>query len=124
MNLLLHIWGLSPKVIYLQNNLFATFKGAFCENFVAQEFLYTDSGSLYSWAGNTSELEFIKEIDGDVYPIEVKAGLSGKLKSLNIFSQKYNSLYRTRFSARNLEINDSSRMHSYPLYLTFKFPLE
>jgi predicted AAA+ superfamily ATPase len=116
--------GLSPKVIYLQNNLFATFKGAFCENFVAQEFLYTDSGSLYSWAGNTSELEFIKEIDGDVYPIEVKAGLSGKLKSLNIFSQKYNSLYRTRFSARNLEINDSSRMHSYPLYLTFKFPLE
>jgi len=115
--------GLSPKTIYMQNNLFATFKGAFCENFVAQEFLCKDSGPLYSWAGNTSELEFIMEIDGAVYPIEVKAGLSGKLKSLNVFSQKYNSPYRTRLSGRNLEINNLSNMHSYPLYLAFKFPL-
>ena len=61
--------------------------------------------------------------DGDVYPIEVKAGLSGKLKSLNVFSQKYNSPYGTRLSGRNLEINDSANMHSYPLYLAFKFPL-
>ncbi len=116
--------GLSPKAVYMQNNLFATFKGAFCENFVAQEFMYTDSAPLYAWAGNTSEVEFIKENDGDVYPIEVKAGLSGKLKSLNVFSQKYNSPYRTRISGRNLEINDSVGMHSYPLYLAFKFPLK
>ncbi|MCF6335287.1 MAG: AAA family ATPase [Spirochaetales bacterium] len=116
--------GLSPKAVYMQNNLFATFKGAFCENFVAQEFMYTDSAPLYAWAGNTSEVEFIKENDGDFYPIEVKAGLSGKLKSLNVFSQKYNSPYRTRISGRNLEINDSVGMHSYPLYLAFKFPLK
>jgi len=116
--------GLSPKSIYIQNSLFATFKGAFCENFVAQEFLYANSAPLFAWAGNTSEVEFIKEIDGEVYPVEVKAGLSGKLKSLNVFSQKYNSPYRTRISGRNLEINNSVGMHSYPLYLAFKFPLK
>lgn len=116
--------GLSPKAIYMQSNLFVTFKGAFCENFIAQEFLYKDSGPLYSWAGNTSEVEFVMEVDGDVYPIEVKAGLSGKLKSLNVFSKKYNSPYRTRLSGRNLEINDPANMHSYPLYLAFKFPLK
>ena len=115
--------NLSPKTIYLQNNLFATFKGAFCENFVAQEFLYTDPRPLFSWANNTSEIEFMKEWNGAVYPIEVKAGLSGKLKSLNVFSQKYNSPYRTRISGRNFEIKDEVKMHSYPLYMAYKFPL-
>ena len=62
--------------------------------------------------------------DEEVYPIEVKAGLSGKLKSLNVFSQKYNTPYRTRISGRNLEINHSASMHSYPLYLAYKFPLD
>ncbi len=116
--------GLSPKAIYMQNNLFATYTGAFTENFVALEFRYKDSTPLYSWAGNTAEVEFLKEIDGNVYPVEVKAGLSGKLKSLNVFSQKYNSPYRTRISGRNLEINKVSDMHSYPLYLAYKFPLK
>ena len=78
---------------------------------------------LFSWANNTSEIEFIKEWNGAVYPIEVKAGLSGKLKSLNIFSQKYNSPYRTRISGRNFEINNEVKMHSYPLYMAYKFPL-
>ncbi len=112
-----------PGSLYLKSDLFSTFKGAFCENYVAQEFIYSGSGQVYSWMGNTAEVEFIREIDGDVYPVEVKAGLSGKLKSLNVFAQKYKSKYRTRISARNLEFNEAALMHSYPLYLAHKFPL-
>ena len=115
--------GVAPKAIIMQNDLFVTFKGAFCENFVAQEFIYSNSKPLFSWANNTSEIEFLREIDGEVLPIEVKAGLSGKLKSLNVFSQKYNSPYRTRISGRNFEFNETSKMHNYPLYLSFRFPL-
>ncbi len=113
-----------PEEIMLQNNQFATFKGAFCENLVAQEFIYADGKPLFAWASNTSEVEFIKDVRGKVYPIEVKAGLSGKLKSLNVFAQKYHSPYRTRISSRNFEINQETHMHSYPLYLTYRFPLE
>ena len=116
--------GLAPKAIYLQNDLFVTFRGAFCENFVAQEFLAAGQKKLYSWMSNTSELEFLCEIEAEVYPIEVKAGLSGKLKSLNVFAEKYAPPYRTRISGRNLEINRESGMHSYPLYLAGKFPLK
>ncbi|MBN2656674.1 MAG: DUF4143 domain-containing protein [Spirochaetales bacterium] len=115
--------GLSPKAIYLEQNLFATYKGAFCENFIAQEFTASEGNKLYSWMNNTSEVEFLREIDGELFPIEVKAGLSGKLKSLNVYVSKYNPPYRTRFSARNLEINHQSQMHSYPLYLAGRFPL-
>jgi len=107
----------------LENDLFATFKGAFCENFVAQEFISSGSGQLYSWIKNTSEVEFIREIDGEVYPIEVKAGHSGKLKSLKVFAQKYPHKYRLRICSRNLEFNDKAKFHNYPFYLSGSFPL-
>jgi len=115
---------LSPKSIFYQaGDLFATFKGAFCENFVAQEFIYSGSSHLYSWMSNTAEVEFVREIDGRVFPIEVKSGRSGKLKSLNVFAKKYNVPYRTRISARNIELNEKAKMHNYPLYLAYRFPL-
>jgi uncharacterized protein len=116
--------SLSPNVIYKQNDLFATFKGAFCENFVAQEFVCKDQLQLYCWVNNTSEVEFVREFDGIVLPVEVKAGLSGKLKSLNVFFGKYKSKYRVRLSSRQLEINNDAGMHSYPLYLVARFPLD
>ncbi len=116
--------GLDPEEIILQHDLFATFKGAFCENLVAQEFTYAGGKPLYAWASNTAEVEFIRNIQGNVLPIEVKAGLSGKLKSLNVFVGKYQSSYQVRISSRNLEINASAAMHSYPLYLAYRFPLD
>lgn len=112
-----------PKAIILESDLFATFKGAFCENYVAQEFIASGSGQLYSWASNTSEVEFIREIEGSVYPVEVKSGKSGKLKSLNVFSGKYKTGRRIRIDARNLEFNTAAGMNSYPLYLAYRFPL-
>lgn len=114
---------LSATALYIEADLFATFKGAFCENFVAQELTQTKGKVLYSWMSNTAEIEFMLEVDGQVLPIEVKSGKSGKLKSLNVFAQKYSSPYRTRFSARNFEINHEADMHSYPLYLSGLFPL-
>jgi uncharacterized protein len=114
---------LSPQALVLPNDLFATFKGAFCENFVAQEFIASGAGPLFAWNSNTAEIEFMREVNGDVIPVEVKSGLSGKLKSLNVFAERYKSKYRARISAHNLEINTQSRFHSYPLYLAGKFPL-
>ncbi len=115
--------GIPPKSLYMENDFFATFRGAFCENYVAQEFIYSGCHQLYSWVGRTAEVEFVREVDGTVYPIEVKAGHSGKLKSLNVFAARYSPPYRTRISARNLEFNESGNIHSYPLYLSCRFPI-
>lgn len=114
---------LSPGAVYTEADLFATFKGAFCENHVAQELRQSRGKALYCWASNTAEVEFMLELDGQVLPVEVKSGKSGKLKSLNVFAQKYAPPYRTRLSARNFEINHKTAMHSYPLYLSGRFPI-
>jgi uncharacterized protein len=84
---------------------------------------FQTSGPLFAWNSNTAEIEFMREVNGDVIPFEVKSGFPGKLKSLNVFAERYKSKYRARISAHTLEINKQSRFHSYPLYLAGKFPL-
>ena len=45
---------LSPGALYNEADLFATFKGAFCENFVARELLQARGKALYNWMSNTA----------------------------------------------------------------------
>jgi len=102
---------------------YGTYKGYFAENFVAQELKCSGAENICSWRERRAEVEFLKEENGNVYPIEIKSGWVTQAKSLKVFSQKYNPPYRTIMSARNISIDTKNRSHRYPLYLTAKFPL-
>jgi hypothetical protein len=78
---------------------------------------------LFCWREVTSEVEFLREVEGKVFPIEIKSGWVTKSKSLNVFAQKYSPGYRVVMSARNLKINLERKLHYYPLYLASQFPL-
>jgi predicted AAA+ superfamily ATPase len=81
---------LDSKSILEGNNLFEEFKGALTEQFVLQQLLARDVIPYY-WSSNNSiaEIDFIIQIEGKVYPIEVKAEENLKAKSLKVFSEKY-----------------------------------
>jgi predicted AAA+ superfamily ATPase len=113
---------LSPKAILDYN--YGTYKGYFAENFVAQEFLAAGTKHLYSWQEGVAEVEFIREIDEAILPIEVKSGWVTRTKSIKAFSQKYQPPYQTIFSANNLYIDTAHHIHRYPLYLASQFPLK
>ncbi len=49
-------------------------KGYFAENFVAQEFRYSGIENICGWREGRAEVEFLKEENGEVFPIEVKSG--------------------------------------------------
>jgi len=85
--------------------------------FSAQEFLCSSGKELYSWKEGSAEVEFLREINGDVLPIEIKSGWITQAKSIKVFAQKYQSKYRTIFSANNLFIDSLNKVHRYPLYL-------
>jgi hypothetical protein len=102
---------------------YGTYKGYFAENYIAQEFRYAGISQLYSWNEKTAEVEFLREVKGEVLPVEVKSGWVTQSKSLKVFSEKYKPRYQTIMSARNLNINHSNRTHNYPLYLASHFPL-
>lgn len=113
--------NLSPKVIY--DYEYGSFKGYFAENFVAQEFLYSGVENLICWHEKTAEVEFLREIDGTIIPVEVKSGWVTKAKSLRVFQEKYRPPLRITLSAKNLAINDEESLHRCPIYLASSIPL-
>lgn len=105
------------SVFSSRDPLFSTFKGAFAENFFLQDFVARRKESLFSWVGKMSEVDFLYTHEMSLYPIEVKSGESGKLKSLNVFASKYSPPFRTRCSLKPLEFNTQTNFRNFPLYL-------
>lgn len=98
-------------------------KGALVEAFVGQEMLVYDQpyskNTLYYWhkesTAQQAEIDYLKQLKGEIIPVEVKAGLGRTIKSLHYFLEKHpKSSYGIRFSAQNYSIHE--RVYSYPLY--------
>jgi len=107
--------NLSPKAIIHGNELLQEFKGTFTENYTAQE-LARNQYELYYWSNqNQAELDFIIQEDDKVYPLEIKAGMSNKKKSLQIYAAKYHPSLMIRCSPKNLKLDNG--LLNCPLYL-------
>ena len=106
--------NLSPKAIISYN--YGSYKGYFAENIVLQELQAAIGKTIYSWMRNTSEIEFIIEDEENIYPIEVKAGVNKKAKSLQVYKEFYLPIKRFLLSGCNLSLSNSH----YPLYLAFR----
>ncbi|MBN2531382.1 MAG: ATP-binding protein [Spirochaetales bacterium] len=72
-------------------------RGAVAEQFVGQELLaYQDSfqyPQLYYWIrekrNSSAEIDYLINSGSDIIPVEIKAGKTGKLKSLHLYREKY-----------------------------------
>lgn len=107
---------LAQRTILEPDALFVEFKGALTENFVAQELVASGRDKLFYWtSGNTAEVDFIVEDEDGVYPLEVKASISTKKKSLLVYQERYkpSKLYR----AGGLNLLQNGAISNYPLYL-------
>lgn len=86
--LLCAMYGFQTKKAILENTIKGNAKGGVYENIVA-ELLVKKGYSLYYYKPDESnELEFLLEKDGEIVPVEVKAGNTAT-KSLNRFIEKY-----------------------------------
>ena len=93
------------------------YKGAFVENYVAEN-LYSKYRELYYWQlGNEYEVDFLINIDGDIIPIEVKASDNTTSKSLNYYISRYKPVYSIRLSTKNF--GEAGGIKSIPLYASF-----
>lgn len=113
---------LPPKSIIKYE--YGSYKGYFAENFAAQEFVCSGVKDLYCWKERSAEVEFLREINGDVLPVEIKSGWVTQSKSIKVFAQKYHPKYRTIFSANNLFFDSANKVRRYPLYLVSCFQSE
>jgi len=76
-----------------QENLLALYRGKLAEQFVAQELLAWHSSELFYWArdarGSNAEVDYLVVHEGKIYPVEVKSGAGGSLRSLHLMLEKY-----------------------------------
>jgi uncharacterized protein len=74
-------------------NLLSIYRGKLAEQFVAQELTVLHNRELYYWAreerGSTAEVDYLMHKQGKVYPIEVKSGEGGTLRSMHLFLKAY-----------------------------------
>lgn len=117
-------------------------EGPLAEQFIGQHLIeQSEIGSqLYYWARESSksnaELDYILQHGFDIFPVEVKAGTSGSLKSLHqfIYEKKRNRAIRfdlnvpsTQKVVAKLNTNSGVQevqytLHSFPLYGVEKLP--
>jgi hypothetical protein len=109
------ICNLAPISLFKMD--FGTYKGYIAENFCAQELRANSQQNLFCWTGRTSEIEFLLQIEDEIFPVEVKSGFITKSKSLKTYYDKYSPEKSVILSARNeLRFTNNGILRA-PIYL-------
>jgi predicted AAA+ superfamily ATPase len=106
-----------PEILVRGHELFQEFKGAFTENYVAQTLEGMASGGLHYWKNEsaTAEVDFLwSSQQGDILPLEAKAGINTKSKSLRVYDEKYHPAQLLRSTLLNLR--KDGNILNIPLY--------
>lgn len=108
---------LSSSTFSEENRLFEEFKGALTENYVLESLLNIPDVSLYYWSDTPYEVDFIIQLENDVFPVEAKSGKNIKAASIKNYARVYSAQTKlcVRLSMRNLSYDGN--LLNIPLYL-------
>lgn len=107
--LLLYLYGPETKLAILNNTLKGNTKGGIYENIISELLLKRGYKLYYYKTQNSSmEIEFVIEKNGEVIPIEVKAG-NDSTPSLNSFINKYHPKVSYKFVNGNVGFLDGKK---------------
>lgn len=108
--------GLDPKTLIQDNEFFAQYKGALVEQFVLQELTLLPEIKIHYWKPDTgiAEVDFVIQYQGEVIPIEVKAGRNLQAKSLVEYSKRYAPKHIIRASV--VPFFQGEKVTELPLY--------
>lgn len=107
--LLLYLYGPETKLAILNNTLKGNSKGGIYENIISESLLKRGYKLYYYKTQNSSmEIEFVIEKNGEVIPIEVKAG-NDSTPSLNSFINKYHPKVSYKFVNGNVGFLDGKK---------------
>lgn len=91
--------GIGAQTLLDGNALFTNFRGAITEQYVLQEIVAAGHRPCYwtSDSGN-AEIEFVVQGETNIFPIEAKAGINTKAKSLKVYRDLFAPPYAIRTS--------------------------
>ena len=92
--------GLRQRTLLDGNDLFTEFKGALTEQYVCQQLKTIDDLGIYYYTNDrgSSEVDFIVDTGEQIVPVEVKAEVNLKAKSLKTYQEKFSPQISVRTS--------------------------
>lgn len=124
--LLQRVFHIDPRILW-EEELLQVNNGQIAEQFVGQEILATNSPyeerHLHFWAREghgAAEVDYVVRIGSQIVPIEVKAGATGRLRSLQRFLEEKRCPLGVRISQHPLACH--GKILSIPLYLVSELP--
>lgn len=108
--------GLRQRTLLEKNDLFVEFKGALTEQYVQQQLTTLSDFSLYYYTNSrgSCEIDFLVDNGETVIPLEVKAEINLKAKSLRTYCEKFQPEKAIRTSMADYEVQD--KLINLPLY--------
>lgn len=108
--------GLSQRTLLDGNNLFIEFKGALTEQYVCQQLKTIEDLGIYYYTNDrgSCEIDFIVDTGEQVIPVEVKAEINLRAKSLKTYQEKFAPEIAVRTSMADFKKED--RLVDLPLY--------
>lgn len=114
--------GLNLGEHLLSDDLSLVNKGNIAEAFVGLELIAAASPSmapeLYYWQrekrNSQAEVDYLIVNDGNIIPVEVKAGIRGQMQSLHLFMAEHKSPFGVRVSHENF--GQLGNLRIFPLY--------
>ena len=119
--------GISNET-FLTSDLLGVYQGAIAEQYVGQQLLalqkHYSEPEIFFWQrekkGSEAEIDYLYQYGSKIFPIEVKAGKTGTLKSLRIFLKEKQPPFGIRISMHPLSFSDG--ILSIPLFALEALP--
>jgi predicted AAA+ superfamily ATPase len=112
------------KELFGTKDLNAHYKGKIAEHIVGQEILasnYNIQEGLRFWVRENkqsdAEVDFLYNFDGQMIPVEIKSGKSGKLRSLHHFLEMTKIQVAVRFYADQFQVEEHKTLIGKPFKL-------
>ncbi len=113
---------LDARCLVQGSAVFEEFKGALTEQYVLQELLCSTDWTFAYWEpeSGTAEVDFVAQVGNAIIPIEVKAGVNLRARSLASYRTRYSPPCALRTSLAKYEQNGD--LYNIPLYALSQAP--
>ena len=108
--------GLNPKILLDGNDLFVKFKGALTEQYVLQQLITDPDLNIYYYTNDSGscEVDFLVDTGDTIIPVEVKAEVNLRAKSLKTYVERFSPEVAVRTSMQDYK--KESWLLNLPLY--------
>ncbi|MBI4373508.1 MAG: ATP-binding protein [Deltaproteobacteria bacterium] len=118
--------GIQAQDVLQSKDLLDIYEGALCEQLVGQELLSAGGSwqqKLYYWSrqkkSSNAEVDYLMVRNGKIYPLEVKKGPEGRLKSLHLFLEEHPRVPGA-YVLNSGNVGTIGKIHFRPLYTSLK----